>query len=205
MADALSNLGGSLGGGGGSGSTPGWMKLLLGGLTGAGELSNILASRQRSQAVSRLLGQEKAAEALTPQQLSSRVSAATQPISQGLTNDVTNTVQAELGERGLSQAPGIFGASLASALAPYYQQNQNTALQLVMKQLGLPLEYASALGTSLPGSTNMSPLLALLMKSVAKPSPSTTPGPSSTGGTPPFIDPTGMDLSGGDASALFGG
>lgn len=202
MSEALSSLGGSLGGGGGNGSTPSWMKLLLGGLTGAGELSNILASRQRSQAVSRLLGQEKAAEALTPQQLSSRVSAATQPLSAGLTQSVGNVVQAEMGERGLSQAPGIFSAGLAQALAPYYQQNQSTALQEVMKQLGLPIEYAQALGTQLPGSTNLSPLLGLLMKSLSKPSPSPS---SSTGGTPPFIDPSSGGLSGADLSSIFGG
>src|ERR1700687_2418714 len=48
------------------------------------------------------------------------------------------------------------------ALAPFEQQNQNTALQLVMERLGLPIQYANAYLQGLPKSSNMSPLLALL-------------------------------------------
>src|ERR1700741_2348097 len=73
------------------------------------------------------------------------VRAATQPLSLGLVQDVTSQVSGTLAERGLSQAPGIQATELATALAPYQQQNQQTALQLVLTRLGLPLEYAKTI------------------------------------------------------------
>jgi hypothetical protein len=168
MPQALSSLGGLFGGGG----TPSWLKLLLGGLAGGGEIGNLLADRQRAS----LLNKENAWANLTPQQLAAKVSAATKPLDAGLTQAVGNTVQGQMGERGLAESPGVYSATLSQALAPYYQQNQATGLDLIMKQMGIPVAEAGLL----PGMTNMGPLLALLMKSMQKPTSGAGGAPSLT-------------------------
>jgi|ERR1700674_1255550 len=159
MPQALGSLGGIFGGG--ALQVPTWMKLLLGGMTGAGEIGNIMADRQRGQ----LLDKEKQWSNLTPQQLSAKIAAATQPLSAGLTQSVGNTVQGEVAERGLAQSPGIFSGVLAQSLAPYYQQNQNTALNAILAQMGLPIQA----GSLLPKGQDLSPLMALLLRSVSSP------------------------------------
>lgn len=169
MPQALSSLGGLFSGGGGG--TPGWMQLLLGGMTGAGEIGNVMADRQRAS----LMNKENAWANLTPQQLAAKVSAATQPLNAGLTQGVGNVVQGQMGERGLAESPGVYSATLSQALAPYYQQNQATGLDLILKQMGIPVQEAGLL----PGMTQMGPLLALLMKSMQKPAQTPT---SNTGG-----------------------
>lgn len=171
MSEALSSLGGILSGGGGG--SPNWMKLLLGGLAGTGEIGNLLADRQRGD----LLNKEKSWMDMTPQALAAKVSAATKPLDAGLTQGVGNTVQGQIGERGLAESPGVYSSVLSQALAPYYQKNQSDALSLVLKQMGIPIESAGLL----PGMTQMGPLLALLMKSMQKPAPT-----QNTGGTPDF-------------------
>src|SRR5882672_2602073 len=115
------------------------------GMTGAGLVGNILNERSRSSELDKL----KKAEATLadPTKLSSEVRAATQPLNAGLV-----------------QAPGIQATELATALAPFQQQNQNTALQLVLTRLGLPLEYAKTILAGMPQNTNLAPLLALLNK-----------------------------------------
>jgi hypothetical protein len=173
MSEAISSLGSIFSGGGGG--TPSWMKLLLGGLSGAGEIGNIMADRQRGD----LLNKEKSWMDMTPQALAAKVSAATKPLDAGLTQGVGNVVQGQVGERGLAESPGVYSAVLSQALAPYYQKNQSDALSLILKQMGIPIESAGLL----PGMTQMGPLLALLMKSVQKPTPTQT---GSTGGTPDF-------------------
>jgi len=132
------------------------------GMTGAGLVGNILNERSRSSELDKL----KKAEATLadPTKLSSEVRAATQPLNAGLVQDVTNQVSGNLAERGLAQAPGIQATELATALAPFQQQNQNTALQLVLTRLGLPLEYAKTILAGMPQNTNLAPLLALLNK-----------------------------------------
>jgi len=155
MSDAITSMMGGLGGGGGA-AAPGWLQALLGGTAGFGEVGNILADIQRSK----LLNQEKSWMNMTPQQMAAKVTAATQPLSAGLTQAVGNEVQGEMGERGLAQAPGIFAATESQALAPFYQQNQAQALQLILQQMGIPIQAASLL----PGMTNMAPLLALLLR-----------------------------------------
>lgn len=154
--DAISSLGSIFTGG--SGGVPTWMKLLLGGLTASGEVGNIMADRQRQAQLNKV----NAWENLTPAQLSAKVAQATKPLDAGLTQGVGNVVQADLGERGLSQAPGIQAATLSQALAPYYQQNQNVALQQVLQQMMLPATAASM--TAQP--QNLSPMLALLLASM---------------------------------------
>jgi len=100
---------------------------------GAGELGNIIQGSKENSYQNKILSLLNNPAALA--QLASKLQ---QPLNSGLTQNVTNQVQGNLAERGLSQAPGIFAASESQALAPYYQQNQNTALQSVLQLLGMP-------------------------------------------------------------------
>jgi hypothetical protein len=171
------------------------------GMTGAGLVGNILNERARSQELNKL----KTAEATLadPTKLSSEVRAATQPLNAGLVQDVSNQVSGNLAERGLAQAPGIQATELSTALAPFEQANQQTALQLVLTRLGLPIEYAKTILAGLPQNTNLSPLLALLQRN-NNPSGGSTGSdftgpadfmnvlfPGGTGGTPPIVGDTG--------------
>ena len=73
-----------------------------------------------------------------PEKLAAMAAKLTAPLNQGLQQSVGNQVQGSLAERGLSQAPGIYASSLAQGLAPYYQQNQQTAMNAVLQSLGMP-------------------------------------------------------------------
>lgn len=133
------------------------------GSIGTSLIGNIMNSITRGKAIGNLQSAEKKYASLTPEQLAGLVSRAEQPLGQDLTQSVMNTVQADLGSRGLSQAPGIFGAEEAQALAPYKLQQQQMALQLVLKQLGLPIEYADAiLNATQGGGTDIGTALMML-------------------------------------------
>ena len=169
------------------------------GMTGAGLVGNILNERARSQELNKL----KTAEATLadPTKLSSEVRAATQPLNAGLVQDVTNQVSGNLAERGLAQAPGIQATELSTALAPFEQQNQNTALQLVLTRLGLPIEYAKTILAGMPQNTNLAPLLALLGRNNSSPTGSDFSGPSD------FLNvlfPSGTGSSGGGGITVPG-
>src|SRR5581483_6805237 len=77
---------------------------------------------------------------LTPADISSMTNQLEQPLSQNLTNVLTNQIQAQLAERGLAQAPGIFANELAQSLAPYQIQEQQMAQDALFKELGLPTQ-----------------------------------------------------------------
>lgn len=101
-----------------------------------------------------------------PEAVSNMVAAATKPLSSGLTSSVSNVVNANLAEQGLSQAPGIQTQNLAQALAPYQQNEQQMAMEQVFKVLGLPTEALRAM--------NLTPqpnLAAMLAGSGSQPSP----------------------------------
>lgn len=176
MSDLLNNIGSFFSSGAGKG-----IETLAGlGATGAGLAGNISADQQRSAAA-------KSAQAnmnLTPAQLAQQVGQATQPLNSQLVQSVTGNVNANQQEMGLSQAPGLTAQAVASGLAPYEQQNQQNAMQLVMQKLGLPAEFAR----TIPPNANMSQLLALLMKGNNVPGTPATPNPmgfQTTGPTPP--------------------
>jgi hypothetical protein len=115
-----------------------------------------------------------------------------------------------LAEQGLSQAPGIQAAATTQAVAPFAQQNQQRALEIVMQRLGLPIQYAQAYLSSLPGGVNLAPLMALLAGGLkgATGTPMTPAGtpfdygnpspifPTSPGVTPgfPLPEPTAPDI-----------
>src|ERR1700693_902672 len=158
MPEMLGSIGSFFGGSSGKGL----LDVLGLGSAGMGLFGNIATERARSQQLDMIKNAERTLG--NPQALARQVSAATQPLNEGLVQSVGNTVSGSLAEQGLAQAPGIQATTLAQALAPFEQQNQNTALQLVMERLGLPIQYANAYLQGLPKSSNMSPLLALLMR-----------------------------------------
>lgn len=143
------------------------------GATGAGLFGNLSAERQRSQELDYLKKQQNALG--DPRKIAADVAGATQPLNRALVQSIENQVSGTLAEQGLSQAPGIQATAVAQALAPFEQQNQQTALQIVMKRLGLPIEYGQTLLAGNPGQTNLAPLLALLQKGGGFPSASQPP------------------------------
>jgi hypothetical protein len=109
------------------------MPLITGGSAVAGVGGNILEDVKKNEYQNFVLNLVK-----NPNQLAALISKLQQPLNNGLTQAVGNQVQGNLAERGLSQAPGVFAASESQALAPFYQQNQNTATQALLSALGLP-------------------------------------------------------------------
>ena len=134
------------------------------GSMGTGMVGNIMNAVTRGEAISSLQSAENKYANMSPQKLASMVSGATAPLNQNLIESVNNAVQGDMAQRGLAQAPGIFAAEEEQALAPYEQQNQQTALQLILQKMGIPLQYASAIlqGTQ-GGGSNLSPLLMMML------------------------------------------
>lgn len=131
--DILKQILGGGGGGGGTSGSPLWMKLLTGGMFGAGEIGNIIEERKRAQYQNMLMDLIK-----NPAKLTQMVLSAQRPLDNALVQGTMNRVQGDMAQRGLSQAPGIFAASQSQALAPYIQENYGRAMEQVMRSLGLP-------------------------------------------------------------------
>jgi len=154
------------------------------GTTGMGIIGNIMNSITRGKAI----GQLEKDENLSPSALAAKVASATQPLDRALVENVQNQVQADVGSRGLAQAPGIFSAEESQALAPFELQNQQTALQLILKQLDIPEEILDSTNTS------SDPAMALMMlmlqnNAASAPAPNQVPGPPVGG-----LDTTTADL-----------
>lgn len=135
---------------------------------GLGEIGNLIAGSEASKQQKQLQNQENAITSLTPAQLTQKVNAAAQPITTAEMQQIGNQVQGDVASRGLAQAPGIFASEESQALAPLVQQNYNTALQQVMAQLGLPLQYASAIAQFLPKQQNMTPAMMLFLQQLSR-------------------------------------
>lgn len=161
-----------------TGSSPLWQKLLVGGLLGGGEVGNILESVKQAKLQNQMGDYVKYVLGLTknPAQISKLATAEAAPLSQALTQTVTNQVQGDMAERGLSQAPGIFAGSESQALAPFVQQNYNTALQAVLSQLGIPMQAMQVEGGSFKPAANLSPLLSQFLKLFPSKTTAATPG-----------------------------
>src|ERR1035441_1240986 len=108
-------------------------QILSGGMAGAGTIGNLIEAKKKADYQNYIndLMQH-------PEKLAALVQKMQKPMDNALVQGVTNQVQGNMAERGLSQAPGIFAASQSQALAPYEQQNYNTALSSVMNMLGMP-------------------------------------------------------------------
>lgn len=160
-------------------SNPAAMKGIQGGLMGAGEVGNIIEAKKRLDYQNFVMNLLK-----NPQQLAAMAAKIQQPLNNGLVQSVNNQVQGDMAARGLSQAPGIFAASESQALAPFVQQNQQTAMNAVLQSLGLPA------GTfSQPSS--MAPLMSLFSKPLLPAQTSTNPGLTPSSSDNPFPWETG--------------
>lgn len=159
-------------------SNPGDVKLLQTGVAGAGEAGNLIEEKKRMDYQNFVMNLLK-----NPQQLAAMAAKIQQPLNNGLVQSVNNQVQGNLASRGLSQAPGIFAASEGQALAPFVQQNQQTALQAVLQSLGLP---AGSFGQP----QNLAPIFGQLFQNIKTPAQT----PQTPGLTPP---PTAGNFAGG--------
>jgi len=155
---------GSIGNFFGSSSGSGLLNLLGLGTTATGLVGNALNERTASQQINKLNALDN------PTKLAQEVAATTAPLNTGLVQGVENQVQGSLASQGLAEAPGIQASVLAQALAPYEQQNQQTALELVLQQIGIPVSILQ----NLPKGSNLSPLLAMMMLLQNNPSSSST-------------------------------
>lgn len=210
MSDAIKNIVGSLGG---AGSTPGaapstggnilslLTKILPLASFGMGTYGNIKSGQAQQGNLDTLLAAQKKWAAMSPQQVSQMVMGATQPLNQGLVQGVGNQVNAMMGERGLSQAPGIMAGTLAQALAPAERANQDAAMQIVMQQMGLPMAYADSIGKAIPPGQSMTPALMMFLQSMGVGKPT---GGSSGGGGIPIPQPVPTSTNGGPVSDPFG-
>ena len=200
MPDAMSALSGVL-------SNPATGPVLSGATLGLGEVGNLLAGHAASQQEKALQNQENAITNLTPAELTAKVTSAENPINNALVQAINNSVQGDVASRGLAQAPGIFASEESQALAPYAQQNYNTALNQVMQQLGLPIEYANAIKSFLPGQQNMTPAMQLFLQQLAKLKTTNASGTFTGGGAtqPTLAQITGLDPSQQQVSTDTGG
>ena len=129
IMQAISSIGGATGGAGGLGNI--LKGLALGGGTGFDIFSDIKNVGQLNKLNSFLNNPAKAA---------AWINGATQPLSQGLRQNVGNATQGYLGERGLAESPAIAAEVQAQALAPYELQNQQQATQAFLAMLN-PKQY----------------------------------------------------------------
>jgi hypothetical protein len=131
-----------------------------------------------------------------PQAMQKAGAAYTQPLTAGLTDAVTNQVQAQLAERGLGGSPSALTAALTQGLAPYVQQNQQTGLNTLMQSLGTA---SAARPTTLP-SVNLSQLMALFKGGGSTGNPYQTIADANTNMAGSY-QPTTPDLGDVDLSA----
>lgn len=157
LFSSLAGIGGSVGsssgGGGFLSSIAPW---LLGGSSVLGTVGNIEANQSRNSVLNAEIARMNAYNKLTPGQVTSGITSLEQPLSQNLTNSVGNTVQGQLAERGLSQAPGIFTQALGQGLAPYQLQEQQLAQQAFFQKLGLPISAQPSPFGPYPQTSNAS-------------------------------------------------
>jgi hypothetical protein len=162
---------------------------LSGGSLALGEIGNLLAGGQQSQQAKLLRDQQQRIASMSPADLTRMVQSAQAPLNQGLVQSVQNSVQGDLAQRGLAQAPGIFAATESQALAPYVQQNYDRALQQVLTQLGLPMEYATTIKQFLPGQKDITPSMMMFLKQLAARKGGGSSSPSFTADTS-WLQPT---------------
>jgi hypothetical protein len=129
---------------------PGDVKLLQTGVAGAGEVGNIIEQQKENAYRNFVLSLLN-----NPAKLGQMATQLAAPLSGALTQSVNNTVQGNMASRGLAQAPGIFAASESQALAPFVQQNQNSALQAILQALQVP-------SGTFKGPQNLAPLFSSL-------------------------------------------
>lgn len=176
MADIISSIGNFMGSGGGQG-----LSSILG-LAGAG--SNIYSSVENMKQNQKIAAAQQYVQNLVenPAKMTAAAAAYTQPLTAGLTEDITNTVQGNLAERGLGSSPAAYTQSLTQALAPYIQNNQQAGYNNLLSALGL-LSNQKPVTTPL---TNLSSILKQLQLGGGQSSGGDSPGLFDTGGSDPL-------------------
>lgn len=183
MPDAIAQIGTFFGGPGGLGN------ILKTAITGTGLLGNFLGMRQQQDALNTELKYQK-----NPALAAAKIASLEQPLSQGLIQDVDNSTQGYLAERGEAESPQLSTAVLGQTLAPYIQQNQNTAMQEFFNLL-------NPAGAKFAQPSNLASLFSLFNKNPYPQFPSTAGG-----GTTPYAG-TGPGFWGGvtaDTPPTFG-
>ena len=182
MSEFLSNIGNFL-------SNANDMKSVTSLLGLAGTGANIYSGIQNTEANNQALGAQKYVTSLmeNPAKMTAAAAQYAQPLSAGLTSDISNQVQANLAERGLGSSPSAYTQQLTQALAPYIQQNQQTAMQQLLQTLGLAPK---------PTATPMMDMSKLLA-SLKLPSGNSNPPSSGAGLTPDYAS-TSDDFSNPD-------
>lgn len=126
-----------------------------------GLIQNIMAGKQQQDFYSKIMAQEKATQAkLTPEAIAAGTAKLNAPLTLALQHAVGNGVQADLAQRGLSNAPGIYTEAMAQGLAPYAQQNQMAALRAYLESTGqghiqLPAGFRPPPGMDMTGIIRM--------------------------------------------------
>lgn len=165
----------------------GWLKKALPimqlGTAGAGTVGNILGNRTRNDVLKQQMDYTKMLQNMTPAQMMAQITTLEKPLSQNLINNVGNTVQGQLGERGLAQAPGIYASSLAQGLAPYQLQEQQMAQDAFFKKLGLPISSRPSPFGPFPATTNTSAIWQSLMQNFMGRGGNQVPGSVPGGGS----------------------
>lgn len=136
-----------------------WMQVAQGAM---GTVGNMGANRSRNSILQAQMEQMRTLANLTPEQVAKGIAALQQPLSSNLTHNVGNTVQAQMAERGLSQAPGVYASTLAQGLAPYQVEMQRQAQDAYFRKLGLPIQ-ARPNAELLPKTTDTSNIWRSLM------------------------------------------
>ena len=168
------------GSGGGGGIIQKLLPWIMGGTAVSGTVGNILGNKTRNQVLQQQIDYTKQLQNLTPAQLTQMIAQIQQPLSDSLTRGVGNTVSAQLAERGLSQAPGIFASSLAQGLAPYQLQEQQLAQQALFQKLGLPISSRPSPFGPYPQQTNTNQIWQSLAQRFMNPSGGATQLPGNT-------------------------
>lgn len=131
MSELMTSLGNFMGGAGGKG--------LNSVLSLAGTGANAYSGIQNAQNTANYNSTQSYIQDLVknPTKMAAAASQFQQPLSVGLTDAVTNQAQAQLAERGLGGSPAAMTSAITQALAPYIQNNQQTAMQTLMNSLNL--------------------------------------------------------------------
>lgn len=165
-------------------STVGLITSLIG--TAGSTYENINADQYRNTLQKNALNTQNRLRAATaPGAISAGTTALAQPLSQDMKSNIERDVASNLAERGLLGSTGIFQDVLASALAPYYQSNLQSAQNAYLAGLGIPQ------GVNMPppqsttsGGGAYSALSAALQKALSGESsglvPSSLPSPDDT-------------------------
>ena len=155
-------------------------------LAGAG--TNLFSGVKQVQEQNRLQAAQKYVTDLVtnPSKMTAARAAYTQPLNAGLTEGITNQVQASLAERGLGSSPAAYTQQLTQALAPYINNNQQLGMQDLLTSLGL----TTSLHSTAPAFADISKLLAQLKM----PSSSTTTAPVSFSSLFGSSDPLNLNV-----------